>query len=377
MNDSTTLRRATFLLLLAAVSVAFLWVLAPFFGAILWAVTLALLFYPLNLWVHRRVGGRTNLASLLTLLFCVLIVIVPIALVGTSLATDILAFIQKTRAGGFDLHDPYQQVLELLPAWATDRIMQLRWFNPEQAIAKLSEAALQGGQIVAKHTLEVGQNTFQFVINFGVMLYLLFFLLRDGTRLARIFREALPLEPEHTDYLLDKFSTVVRATVKGNIVIAIVQGALGGLAFWVLGVGGALFWGVVMALLSLMPAIGAALVWAPLSLYLLATDAVWQGVVLIVWGVVAIGLSDNLLRPMLVGKDTKLPDWIVLLSTLGGMVLFGINGFVIGPTIAALFIACWSLFGYMQDDMARADNHPALVAEESNGDGSQGPDPAA
>lgn len=369
MNDSTTLRRATFLLLLAAVSVAFLWVLAPFFGAILWAVTLALLFYPLNRWVHRRVGGRSNVSALLTLLFCVLIVIVPIALVGTSLATDILAFIQKTRGGGFDLHDPYQQVLDLLPAWVSTRMEQMHWFNPEQAIEKLSEAALQGGQIVAKHTLEVGQNTFQFVINFGVMLYLLFFLLRDGTRLAHIFREALPLEPEHTDYLLDKFSTVVRATVKGNIVIAVVQGALGGLAFWVLGVGGALFWGVVMALLSLMPAIGAALVWAPVALYLLATHAVWQGIALIVWGVVAIGLSDNLLRPMLVGKDTKLPDWIVLLSTLGGMVLFGINGFVIGPTIAALFIACWLLFGYTQ----QAGRQEIGRAEDDENDPDPGP----
>ncbi|MCK9514492.1 MAG: AI-2E family transporter [Ottowia sp.] len=368
MNSTTTLRRAVFLLLLAAVTVAFLWVLAPFFGAILWAVTLALLFYPFNQWMHRRLGGRSNLASLLTLLFCVLIVIVPIALIGTSLATDILTFIQKARAGGFDLHDPYQQVLSLLPDWITERIAQLHWLNLEQVIEKLSEAALQGGQIVARHTLEVGQNTFQFVVNFGVMLYLLFFLLRDGTRLAGIFRQALPLEPEHTDYLLEKFSTVVRATVKGNIVIAIVQGTLGGLAFWVLGVTGALFWGVVMALLSLMPAIGAALVWAPVALYLLATGAIWQGVVLIVWGVVAIGLSDNVLRPMLVGKDTKLPDWIVLLSTLGGMVLFGINGFVIGPTIAALFIACWSLFGHTQQNGVDAASAPAPADDDGNPD---------
>lgn len=362
MNNSSTLRRATFLLLLGAVTIAFLWIMAPFFGAILWAVTLALLFNPLNRRVHKLVGGRTNLASLLTLLICVLIVIVPLALIATSLTTDILAFIQKARAGGIDLHDPYQQVLSLLPDWIAQRMAQLHWFNPEQALDKLSEAALQGGQIVARHTLEMGQNTFRFVINFGVMLYLLFFLLRDGTQLARIFRKALPLEPEYTDYLLEKFSTVVRATVKGNIVIAIIQGMLGGLAFWVLGVGAALFWGVIMALLSLMPAIGAALVWAPVALYLLATNAVWQGVALIIWGVVAIGLSDNLLRPMLVGKDTKLPDWIVLLSTLGGMVLFGINGFVIGPTIAALFIACWLVFGHTlegNDDVPESDDGTA------------------
>ena len=136
----------------------------------------------------------------------------------------------------------------------------------------------------------------------------------------------------------------MRATVKGYVVVAVVQGALGGLALWALCIGGAVFWGVVMAFLSLLPAVGAALVWAPVAIYLLATGAVWQGVALIVWGVVVIGLSDNVLRPILVGKDTKLPDYVVLITTLGGMSLFGINGFVIGPTIAAMFMACWALF---------------------------------
>ncbi|MBV6244709.1 AI-2E family transporter, partial [Pseudomonas aeruginosa] len=141
-----------------------------------------------------------------------------------------------------------------------------------------------------------------------------------------------------------KFTTVIRATVKGNIAVAATQGALGGLIFWLLGIEGALLWGTLMAFLSLLPAIGAALIWAPVAAYFLLTGAIWQGVVLILFCVVVIGLVDNILRPILVGKDTKMPDYVVLISTLGGMALFGLNGFVIGPLIAALFMASWDLF---------------------------------
>jgi predicted PurR-regulated permease PerM len=144
--------------------------------------------------------------------------------------------------------------------------------------------------------------------------------------------------------LFAKFGEVTRATIKGNLVIAVIQGTLGGLIFWVLGIPGALLWGVVMAVLSLIPAVGPAIVWVPVSLYLFATGDNVKGIVLVAFGAGVIGLVDNILRPILVGRDTKLPDYIVLLSTLGGLGLFGINGFVIGPLVAALFIAFWGIF---------------------------------
>jgi len=137
---------------------------------------------------------------------------------------------------------------------------------------------------------------------------------------------------------------VVRATVKGNVVVAFVQGVLGGIIFMVLDIEGAVLWGVLMAFLSLLPAIGAALIWGPAAILLFLTGSVWKGAILVGFCVIVIGLADNALRPLLVGKDTKLPDWVVLISTLGGMDLFGINGFAIGPLIAALFITSWTLF---------------------------------
>ena len=175
------------------------------------------------------------------------------------------------------------------------------------------------------------------------MLYVLFFFLRDGQALVRRLRDAVPLDADVKRSLATKFATVIRATVKGNIVVAMVQGALGGLIFWLLGLHAPVLWGVLMVFLSLLPAVGAAVVWFPVAVYLLVSGEVWQGGVLMAYGVLVIGLVDNLLRPMLVGKDTRMPDYLVLLATLGGIAVFGINGFVIGPVIAAMFLTGWSL----------------------------------
>lgn len=211
-------------------------------------------------------------------------------------------------------------------------------------LQQLSSAVTHGSQAIATQVLNIGQNTFDFMVSFVVMLYLLFFLLRDGVGLARRIRDAIPLATDHKRELFGKFATVIRATVKGNILVAMSQGALGGLIFAFLGIPGAVLWGVVMAVLSLLPAVGASLVWGPVALYFFSTGAIWQGTVLTAFGLLVIGLVDNILRPILVGKDTKMPDYLVLLSTLGGLAVFGLNGFVIGPVIAAMFMAVWGIF---------------------------------
>jgi predicted PurR-regulated permease PerM len=203
---------------------------------------------------------------------------------------------------------------------------------------------MKASQFLAAQALNIGQNTFDFIVKLFIVLYLLFFLLRDGDGLSRRIRDAIPLRAEQKRDLFNKFTAVIRATVKGNIVVALVQGALGGLIFWLLGVHAAVLWGALMAVLSLLPAVGSALVWLPVAIYFLVTGAIWQGVVLIAFGVLVIGLVDNVLRPILVGKDTKIPDYVVLVATLGGMAIFGLNGFVIGPVIAAMFMAAWDIF---------------------------------
>ena len=176
------------------------------------------------------------------------------------------------------------------------------------------------------------------------LLYLLFFLLRDGRELSARIRNAIPLPADQKQAVFDRFTVAVQAIVKGSFVVALVQGALGGLILWFLGIRLAALWGALMAVLSLLPVFGTALVWGPIAAYLLMTGALWQGLLLIVYGVLVIGLVDNLLRPILIGQETQIPDYVVLVSTLGGIATFGANGLVIGPMIAAIFLAVWSAF---------------------------------
>jgi predicted PurR-regulated permease PerM len=339
-----TLQQKSFLLLLSVATIAFGWILLPFFGAIFWGVVLAILFAPLYRRLLVATGQRHNTAALIALLSIVVMVILPLSLVGASLLDQAGGLYDRLASGQLDFGGYFQQVIHALPEWVVNLLERYNLANLADLQQKLAAGAAQVSQAVARNVINVGRNTFDFLVSLTVMLYLLYFLLRDGQGLTARIRQAIPLSRKYKQRLFSNFTTVIRATVKGNILVAVAQGALGGLIFWILGVQGALLWGVLMAFLSLLPAVGAALVWAPVAVYFLVTGAIWQGIVLIAFGVLVIGLVDNILRPILVGKDTKMPDYVVLLSTLGGMALFGLNGFVIGPVIAALFIAAWDLF---------------------------------
>jgi predicted PurR-regulated permease PerM len=334
----------TFLLLIIAVSLAFAWILWPFFGAILWGTVLAIVFAPLYRWFIGPMRRRPNIAALATILIVVVMVILPLTAIATSLVQEAASLYDRIQTGKLDFGVYFQQVADTLPSWAQELLNWLGLENLGAVQEKLAYGLRQGSQFLATQILSIGQSTVQFIVNFFVMMYLLFFLLRDGDFLIEIIRKAVPLRAEQQRALFNKFTTVIRATVKGDILVSLLQGTLGGLIFWFLGIHAPLLWGVLMAFLSLLPAFGASLVWLPVAIYLLATGAIWQGVVLIAFGALIIGLVDNFLRPALIGKDTKMPDYVVLISTLGGLEIFGLNGFVIGPAIAAMFLAVWAIF---------------------------------
>ncbi|UXH77713.1 AI-2E family transporter [Roseateles amylovorans] len=336
------LQNRSFLCLLALVTLAFAWILWPMMSAVLWGVALAIVFQP----VYRRLLKklkRPNLAGLSTILLIVLLVVLPMTYVMGALVREATVLFELAKSGRFDFTTYVQQVYAATPSWLMDLLERVGLHDLSSLQEKLAGALNQGSQFAATKVVGFGQDTFDFLVSFVVMLYLLFFLLRDGEALSHRIRDALPLQEAYKRQLGEKFRTVIRATVKGNIVVAALQGALGGLAFWVLGIHAPVLWAVLMGFLSLLPAVGAALVWGPVAIYLLATGNLGAGIGLLVYGTLVIGLVDNVLRPLLVGKDTKMPDYVVLLSTLGGMAVFGINGFVIGPLIAAMFIAVWDI----------------------------------
>ena len=349
MNNSD-LQSKTLLLLLVLVTVAFGWILMPFFGAIFWGTVLAIMFTPFHRWVQRKIPKRPVLAALTTLGICLVLVILPMRLIAINLTQEGTTLYQKLQSGEIDVRASMQQVFDALPQWLHNIMARFGLDSIATLQARLSDAAVQGSKLIATNVLNISLNAFDFLVSFFVMLYLLFFLLMDGAALAARIQRAMPLSTGHKRQLFDKFATVIRATVKGNFLVAAAQGAMGGLAFWGLGVQAPMLWAVVMAFLSLLPAVGAALIWGPVALYFLVTGAVWKAVILTAFGVLVIGMIDNVLRPVLVGKDIKMPDYLVLISTIGGMAIFGLNGFVIGPVVAALFIALWDLFYTQQHD---------------------------
>lgn len=343
-----TLEHRMLQVLLVAVTLALGWILLPFYGPILWGAIIALLFAPLYRRLLRSLRGRRTLAALLTMVAVMLVVIVPFALVTASLAREAAGVVERLQSGEWNPALYLRGLFDAMPESVSTLLARIGWSDFDTVQQRVTSGLAQASQLIARQALGIGQNTFEFVVGVFITLYLAFFLIRDGQAIAAAARRAVPLEPDHQRELLERFGTVIRATVKGNLVVAALQGLLGGVAFWVLGVGGALLWGVLMAILSVVPAVGAALVWGPVALHFLVTGAVWQGVALVAYGVLVIGLVDNLLRPVLVGKDTRMPDYVVLTTTLGGMATLGVNGFVLGPAIAAMFMALWHIHGAMR-----------------------------
>ena len=339
-----TIEDTTFLLLIISVSLALIWIVWPLYGAVLWGMVAAIVFAPLHRRLMRATGQRHNLAALATVLIVVVIVILPLTMIGASLLREASSLYEKIQSGEMNLFRLFQQVLDGLPEWASTTVRRFGLTSLGAAQEQLSAGLAKSSHFLAGQALNIGQGTLDFVVNVCVMLYLLFFLLRDGDALSERIKAAIPLSAEQKNALFRKFSIVIRATVKGDLVVALLQGVLGGVIFWFLGITTPLLWAVLMAFLSLLPVVGAGLVWFPVAIYFLATGAVWQGVVLIAYGALVIGLVDNMLRPVLVGKDTKIPEYVVLISTLGGIAMFGFNGLVIGPVIAAMFIAAWDIF---------------------------------
>lgn len=351
---SDKLERNSFVLSLILVSLAFAFLLKPFFTPIFWACAIAVIFFPIYRLLLARLPRWPNLTALLTLLICIVLVVIPVLVVATSFVDEAVRLVQRVQSGEIDLSQPVEQVRAAFPG--INAMFERFGIDLDELKQRLLGGLMGAGSFLAKNALALGQNTANFFLMLGLMLYLTFFLIRDGEKLVELLIRALPLGDEREHLLLAKFAEVTRATIKGNLVVAVTQGTLGGLIFWVLGLPAPLLWGVMMTLLSLLPAIGAALIWFPAALYLYATGDLIKASVLMLFGVLVISLVDNILRPILVGRDTKLPDYIVLFSTVGGLIMFGISGFAIGPLLAALFMAFWQIF--MREFMNSADMKP-------------------
>jgi predicted PurR-regulated permease PerM len=340
--EYTIQEKRIFVWVLVLASLGFAWVLSPFLAPILWASILAVLFQPLYSRLLGRFPHHPNSLTALTLVIAVILLILPVLLILTSVVNEAAGLYKQYEAGELNIDKYLNSIQTAFPV--IQKQAESLGIDLDQVRQQASSLVGSAANFLAKHSLSIGQNTLAFFLHTGLMLYLAFFLLRDGRKILHWLKIAFPLDDKREIQLFNKFSEVTRATVKGNLVVGVIQGTLGGIIFWVLGVQPAVLWGALMAVASLIPAVGTALVWMPVSIYLFAVGNYIEAVALVAFGILVIGLVDNILRPILVGRDTKLPDYIVLFSTLGGLALFGIHGFVVGPLIAALCFTLWHMF---------------------------------
>ena len=333
------------LVLVVAVSLLFLAVVWPFLKPLLLGALLAGLSRPLYQWVTRIFRGRKSLAAVVTLLILFVLIAGPVsAFLGIvvqqalNVSDQAIPWVREHfgSASTFNAHD-----------WLVQRFPALANHVPsqEQLVESVGTAAKSTGGLLVAAASRMTAGTAAFLLNLFVMLYAMFFFFKDGEKILERIFFYLPLSHEDEELMLQRFTSITRATIKGTLVIGVIQGTLAGAAFWVAGIDGAAFWGTIMAILSIVPGVGAALIWVPAVIYLYVTGQALAGTLLLAWCAAVVGTVDNILRPMLVGKDAKMPDLLILVGTLGGLFFFGPIGFIIGPIVCGLFLTVWEIYG--------------------------------
>ena len=344
-TSGTNLRTAFVLLLVAAVTAFFLAVAWPFLKPLLLGALLAGLFHPLYRWITRVLGGRQSLGAAVTLLVLLVLGLGPLSVFLGIVVQQALTVSDQAipwlsqhlgAASTYNVHE-----------WLVRRFPSLAEYMPsqEQLLQNVATAAKTAGAFLVTFASRMTAMTATFLLNLFVMLYAMFFFFKDGHKILERIFYYLPLNDEDETRMLARFTSITRATVKGTLVIGAIQGALAGVAFWVAGIDGAALWGTVMTILSIIPGIGAPLVWVPVVIVLFLNGQYLTATLLLVWCAAVVGTIDNFLRSVLVGRDAKMPDLLILIGTLGGLFLFGPIGFIIGPIICGLFLTVWDIYG--------------------------------
>lgn len=334
--------RYFFLLLVFAVTLAFLGLIGEFILSVFWAIVLTILFYNRFEQILEKMPNNPNRAAGLTLGYTTLILVLPLILISAAVVFQSGEIVEKIQDSDISIED---QVEDFRAAIPIEKKTLKKYGFSKKKIEKQMTNFFEGSiKVIANQAIGISQNVVGLIANFFLSLYIFYFFLRDGEQLIRELLWVIPMKDKKELELMNRFKNVARATVKGSLVVAFIQGLLGGLLFWALGIKAAFLWGIVMIIAALLP-FGSAIVWAPWAIVLLLQGDMVRGIILIVIGAGLIGLIDNFLHPKLVGQDAKLPDYMILLSTFGGISWFGLSGFVIGPVIAAFFVTCWQMMG--------------------------------
>lgn len=343
-------KNLTFFTALILTTVAFLYLIRPFFHPIFWAAIIAGIFYPIFKKINSTIK-RPNLSSFATIIIILVIIIIPVVLLSGLIVKESLGIYNSLS----NAQNPIVITVKNVIGWVKNNPITDKFnINEQQVAEKLTEAAKIITDFVFTAAKNLTQNSLAFLVMFIIMIYTLFFFLKDGEKMLKKLAHISPLGGKHEAIMYKKFTSTARAVLKGTLIVGGIQGFLGGALFYAVGIEGALIWGIIMMLFSVVPGFGSYVVWLPAALVMFILGNIWQGFALIIFGALVISTIDNFLRPILVGKDTQMHPLLILFSTLGGLVFFGISGFIIGPIVTALLLSLWEMYEqYYKEELSR------------------------
>ncbi len=332
-------RHIAFYVLLGLATLLLLYLLQPFFYPIFWAAVMAIVFKPLQRRLREKIPSP-NLAATVTLTAIIMIIILPAGIVGSILLNESLNLYGYL---SMDASQVEGRINDLTKKITSEPYLRYLHIDMTFVSENLTAMAKKATSFIFNSLTNLTQNTIMFLVNFVIMLYTLFFFLRDGERFVRMLMRLFPLGEEKEEKLLDRFAAMTLATLKVTVIIGGLKGILGSIVFSLTGVHGALTWGVLMVFTSIIPAVGCAIVWGPVGIVMIVLGYVWEGLIILVCGLTIISHVDTFLRPILLGQTIRMHPLLIFLSTLGGLSLFGISGFVIGPVIVSLAQTFWEM----------------------------------
>jgi predicted PurR-regulated permease PerM len=338
--QASKVQNILFFTIMIFVFLVFLYLLAPFFFPIFWAAVISGIFSPLYKLLNRKLH-KPNMSATIIFILIAVIIILPGSIIGSLLLGESMRMYESLEVDGGNIENIVKGITDAVK----NNVYVVRLHIDEQFwTEKFSEIARTISNYIFINLKDLTQNTFVFFVQFSVMLYTLFYFIRDGEKFLGKAVQVFSLGHGREKVLYDRFVATARATLKVTLIIGGIQGTLGGLIFWLTGVEGPMVWGVVMIFTAIVPVVGCSIIWAPAGVIMMIMGHFWKGMVIIAFGILVISMVDHFLRPILIGRDVQMHSLLVFLSTLGGLSLFGFSGFVIGPIIASLLLAIWAMY---------------------------------
>jgi predicted PurR-regulated permease PerM len=362
MKEAVNQARWIGMLAATALALYLCWLmLKPFIGVLEWAAVLVIVFYP----VHKRLAKkirRRGLSALLSCLLVVVVVVLPLALLTMALANELMQVIPTLPSQLSELRIAQTPVIGKLSRWFHDHA----GVDAQRSQEFLLEQLKRSGEIMLGLSLSLMTNIVGGILKAIFVVFTMYYLFRDGDKIVKALPGALPLSSGQSNAILARISQVVSASVYGVVAIAMLQGLLGGLAFWTLGVPSPILWAVLLAFVCMIPVAGSFFVWLPAAIYLLSMGHWSKALLLVLWGAFVISTVDNFLRPKLIGNQTKLHELFVFFSVLGGMSVFGLLGIVLGPVVLAITLGLLDSFKHDSRDERLASGPASFEIRRPN-----------